>query len=222
MRVLGINAVVHDPALARVADRQNVAGSEEERSTRRESRTAFADRARAPHRVAAAVLFDRDGTLIVDVPANADPARVVPMPHARAALDRLRAAGIATAVVSNQSAVASGILLERDVAAINARTEELLGPLGPIFVCTHAATAGCACRKPAPGMIEAAASALHVATRDCVVIGDIGADIEAAAAAGARSILVATPVTRAEEIAAAPRVAADLAEAVEAVLAGAV
>jgi phosphoglycolate phosphatase-like HAD superfamily hydrolase len=52
-----------------------------------------------------------------------------------------------------------------------------------------------------------------------VVIGDIGADVEAARAAGAQAILVPTPVTRAEEIAAAPEVAPDLAAAVDRILA---
>ena len=54
----------------------------------------------------------------------------------------------------------------------------------------------------------------------CVVIGDIGADVEAATAAGAASILVPTPVTRAEEVAAAPCVAHDFAAAIDLVLAG--
>jgi len=167
------------------------------------------------------VLFDRDGTLIVDVPNNADPARVIPMPAARGALARLRDAGVATAVVTNQSGVALGRLRPDDVRAINERTESLLGPLGPILMCVHAPEAGCSCRKPAPGLIIAAAHALGVSPRDCVVIGDIGADVEAARAAGARAILVATPVTRPEEIAAAPLVASDLDAAVTAVLGGA-
>jgi histidinol-phosphate phosphatase family protein len=181
----------------------------------------LADRERAPHPLAAAVLLDRDGTLIVDVPHNADPGRVVAMPHAFAALERLRDAGIPTAVVSNQSGVALGMLKREDVSAVNAQMEALLGPLGPVFVCEHAAAERCTCRKPAPGMIEAAARALGVAPRDCVMIGDIGADIEAARAAGARAILVATAVTRREEIVAAPHVAANLGEAVSAVLNGA-
>jgi beta-phosphoglucomutase-like phosphatase (HAD superfamily) len=63
-----------------------------------------------------------------------------------------------------------------------------------------------------------AAGALHVDPRRCVVIGDIGADVQAAAAAGARGILVPTSVTRAEEIDAAPEVASSLREAVDLVL----
>ena len=60
-----------------------------------------------------------------------------------------------------------------------------------------------------------AAGRLGVAPDRCAVIGDIGADVEAARAAGARGVLVPTPHTRPEEVAAATEVAADLGEAVE-------
>jgi histidinol-phosphate phosphatase family protein len=174
---------------------------------------------RAPNPSApAAVLFDRDGTLVVDVPYNGDPERVVPMPGAREALARLRAAGIPTAVVSNQSGVARGRLRPEQVEAVNRRVEELLGPLGPWLLCQHGPDDGCRCRKPAPGLVEAAARALGVEPHDCVVIGDVGADVEAASAAGARPVLVPTPATRAEEVATAPEVAGDLTEAVDLLL----
>jgi histidinol-phosphate phosphatase family protein len=165
-----------------------------------------------------AVLFDRDGTLVVDVPYNGDPDRVVVAPGAREAVGRLRAAGVATAVVSNQSGVARGLLRVEQVEAVNRRVEELLGPLGPWFWCVHGPWEGCGCRKPAPGLIKAAAGALGVDPADCVVIGDVGSDVEAALAAGARAVLVPTVVTRAEEVAAAPVVAPDLVAAVELLL----
>ena len=161
-----------------------------------------------------AVLLDRDGTLIVDVPGNADPARVVAMPGAREAVARLRAAGVALAVVSNQGAVARGALTPADVLAVNRRIEELLGPFGGWFICPHAPDDGCGCRKPAPGMVLAAAAALGVRPADCVMIGDTGADVDAARAAGARAVLVPNAVTRAEEVAQAPEVATDLGAAV--------
>jgi histidinol-phosphate phosphatase family protein len=166
----------------------------------------------------AAVLFDRDGTLIEDVPANADPARVAAMPGAAEAVARVRAAGLRTAVVSNQAALARGTLTPAAFAAVNRRVEALLGPLGPWVVCAHAPEEGCGCRKPAPGLVRRAAAALGVPPAACVVVGDIGADVEAAHAAGARAILVPTPVTRAEEIAAAPAVAPDLPAAVAMIL----
>ena len=151
----------------------------------------------------AAVLFDRDGTLVVDVPYNGDPDRVQPVPGARAALDRLRAAGVPTALVSNQSGIARGLLTREQVDAVNARLEELVGPLGPVLVCEHGPDDGCGCRKPAPGMVLAAAAALGVDPADCALVGDIGADVGAAVAAGARAVLVPTSVTRVEEVDAA-------------------
>ena len=163
----------------------------------------------------AAVLLDRDGTLVRDVPYNGDPCAVEPMPGAREALDRLRVAGVPIAVISNQSGVARGTIGIADVHAVNARIEELLGPLGPWQICTHDPTHGCPCRKPEPGLVRDAAAALGVDVEGCVVIGDIGADVEAARRAGARGILVPTGATRHEEITAADVVAGDLGAAVD-------
>ena len=175
---------------------------------------------RTPHQLPAAVLFDRDGTLVRDVPYNGDPSRVEPMPGARAALDRLRAAGIPTAVVSNQSGIARGLLSRQQVDAVNERVDAVLGPLGPFLVCEHGPEDGCGCRKPAPGMVRAAAQVLGVDPAECAMIGDIGADVGAAQAAGARPVLVPTPVTRQEEVDAAPEVAPDLLAAVALLLDG--
>jgi histidinol-phosphate phosphatase family protein len=185
-------------------------------------RRLLADRDRAPRPAQRpdAVLLDRDGTLVVDVPYNGDPTRVRPMPGARRALDRLRAAGIPLAVVSNQSGIARGLLTESDVAAVNRRIEELLGPLGPWLVCPHGPAEGCGCRKPAPGMVLEAAALLGVDPERCAVVGDIGADVDAARAAGARALLVPTRRTRSDEVDAAPERAADLEEAVELLLGG--
>ena len=168
----------------------------------------------------AAVLFDRDGTLVDDVAYNGDPARVVPRDGAREAVALVREAGVPTAVVSNQSGVARGLLTAGQVVAVNHRIEQLLGPLGPWCVCPHGPDDGCACRKPAPGLVRRAARRLGVDVRRCVVVGDIGGDVEAATAAGARAVLVPTTKTRAEEVAAAPVVADDLVHAVELALGG--
>ncbi|MFD0371205.1 HAD-IIIA family hydrolase [Streptomyces sp. NPDC127114] len=166
-----------------------------------------------------AVLFDRDGTLIVDVPYNGDPRRVFPLPGAEEAVTLLRSLGVPVGVVSNQSGVARGILTRRQVSDVQRRVEGLLGPFDVWAVCPHGPDDGCACRKPAPGLVLAACARLGARPSRTVVIGDIGTDMDAALAAGARGVLVPTPVTLPEEIAAAPRTAPDLAAAVRIALA---
>jgi HAD superfamily hydrolase (TIGR01662 family) len=165
-----------------------------------------------------AVLFDRDGTLVVDVPYNGDPRRVVPMPSAWEALAALRALGMPVGVVSNQSGVARGKLTFRQVSAVQRRIDALLGPFAVWAVCPHGPDDGCRCRKPAPGLVLAACERLGVCPSRTVVIGDIGSDVTAALAAGARGVLVPTAATRPEEIAAAPETAPDLLHAVRLVL----
>ncbi len=164
----------------------------------------------------AAVLFDRDGTLVHDVPYNGDPALVRPVAGARQLLADLRSAGVKVGVVSNQSGIARGLLSKAQVAQVNARIDRELGPFGTWQICPHLAGDQCVCRKPLPGMVIAAARELGVAPHECAVIGDIEADVLAARAAGATGVLVPTPVTRASEIDRAELVAADLRAAVQA------
>jgi HAD superfamily hydrolase (TIGR01662 family) len=160
-----------------------------------------------------AVLFDRDGTLIRDVPYNGDPGLVEPVPGAAAAVRAVRRHGLAVAMITNQSGIARGLLGQADAEAVNARVSQLLGPFDAVRLCPHGESEECGCRKPAPGMVLAAAAELGVAPRECVVVGDIGADVAAARAAGARGVLVPTPQTSPAELAGV-RVAGDLAEAV--------
>ena len=169
--------------------------------------------------VPAAVLFDRDGTLIRDVPYNGRPELVEAMPGAAVAVARLRSAGVRLGVVTNQSGVGRGLISAAQMEAVNRRVEELLGPFGAWAVCPHDAADGCACRKPAPYLVQLAAAELGVDPADCVVIGDIGSDAAAALAAGARVILVPTPVTRPAETAGVPA-ARGLAQAAAALLGG--
>jgi histidinol-phosphate phosphatase family protein len=165
-----------------------------------------------------AVLLDRDGTLVVDVPYNGDPGRVAPVDGAADAVAALRDAGLALAVVTNQSGIGRGMITARQVDAVNARIDRLIGPLGPWVVCPHAPDAGCECRKPKPGLVVRAAALLGVPPAACVVVGDRAADVGAAAAAGARSILVPSPATGDADRAAAPVVADSLRGAVDLIL----
>ena len=150
------------------------------------------------------MLFDRDETLIADEPFNGDPEKVTALPETRALLDRLRASGLRLAVVSNQSGVGRGYITMDQVAAVNRRVDELLGPFGGFFICPHAPEDACECRKPKPKLILDAARALGVAPDACLVVGDRDSDVAAAQNAGATPLKVDGP--------------RDLAEAVEATL----
>jgi histidinol-phosphate phosphatase family protein len=171
-----------------------------------------------PVRALRAVLFDRDGTLVHDVPYNGDPERVVPVAGATEAVARLRAAGVAVGLVTNQSGVARGLVDERSVDAVNGRVAELVGGFDSVRVCLHGPDDGCACRKPAPGMVLDAAAELGVPPDAVAVVGDIGADVDAAEAAGARGVLVPTPRTRPDEVARAAQTAPDVTAAVDLLL----
>jgi histidinol-phosphate phosphatase family protein len=157
-----------------------------------------------------AVLFDRDGTLIQDVPYNGDPAKVRLMPGAHEALDSLRLRGIRTGVVTNQSGVGRGLLTVEQVRAVNRRVDDLLGRFSTWQFCPHRPDDGCSCRKPRPGLVLAACTALDVPPAQTIVVGDTAADVGAAAAAGALPVLVPNAVTLPGEIEDAPIVAGNL------------
>ena len=185
------------------------------------ARGAWAHRHATPWRgVPELVLLDRDGTLVHDVPYNGDPALVAPVDGAVDALERLRRAGVRVGVVSNQSGVGSGRISADQVEAVNARVAELLGPFDVWRWCPHRRDEACECRKPAPGLVKDACAATGVPAERCVVVGDIGSDVEAAEAAGATGVLVPTPQTRADEVARAGHVAPTLTDAVDDLLRG--
>ena len=138
-----------------------------------------------------AVFLDKDGTLVVDVPYNVDPARIELAPFARDAAQALHAAGYALVVVTNQSGIARGLFDAKALLPVKARLAELLGvPLAGFYHCPHGTDDGCACRKPAPGMLLEAAANLGIDLTRSWMIGDILNDVEAGRRAGCRTILV--------------------------------
>jgi D-glycero-D-manno-heptose 1,7-bisphosphate phosphatase len=155
------------------------------------------------------VLFDRDETIIVDEPFNGDPEKVVPAPGARALLDRLRAAGLPLAIVSNQSGVGRGMITLEQVDAVNRRVDELIGPFAGFFVCPHAPQDACECRKPKPKLVLDAAAALGVDPACCVVVGDRESDVQAARSAGAIPIKIDGTHQLADAVEAILRLAAE-------------
>jgi len=127
---------------------------------------------------------------VIDVPYNGDPDLVQLVPGAREALDRLRIAGLRVGVLTNQSGVGRGMISEKQMHAVNARVDELLGPFDGWFVCPHAPDDDCDCRKPKPKLVFDAAERWGVPASEIVVVGDKESDVEVARNAGARAIRV--------------------------------
>jgi D,D-heptose 1,7-bisphosphate phosphatase len=202
-------------------------------AARREAPTIFPDRpASGRDGTRPAVFLDRDGTLIEHVHYLSDPARVRLLPGAAEALRRLRRAGFARVLVTNQSAIGRGMLTVGRLAEIHAELESQLAAAGAtldaIYYCP-AAPAGddrtvveCPDRKPGPGMLLGAAAEMGLDLGASWMIGDLISDVLAGINAGCRSILVqsgrATPADLAAATDARSPIAADLATAVDLIL----
>jgi histidinol-phosphate phosphatase family protein len=146
----------------------------------------------------AAVFLDKDGTLVENVPYNADPARVRFAPGVGPALARLTRAGFRLFVVSNQPGVALGYFPLAALTPVSQRMLDLARQAGAtlhgFYYCPHvpgdAAAMSCGCRKPAPGLLLQAAAQHDVELAASWMVGDILDDVEAGHRAGCRSVLV--------------------------------
>jgi len=145
------------------------------------------------------VFIDKDGTLVVDVPYNVDPARVHFTPRALEGLSELQRAGYALVVVTNQPGLAAGRYSRAEFARLQRALEERLRREGGIelagfYTCPHAPAPSpalaCLCRKPAPGMLRQAALAHGFDLGRSWMVGDILDDIEAGHRAGCRTVLL--------------------------------
>jgi len=116
---------------------------------------------------------------------------------------RLTGAGLLVSVTTNQSGVGRGLFDAAAVDAVHARmlseAREAGARIDAVFVCPHAPQDHCRCRKPAPGLVEAAIAAAGIPPAKTVMVGDAQRDLEAAHAAGVRAVLVRTGKGRATE-----------------------
>ena len=119
-----------------------------------------------------------------------------PIPGSLQAIAGLNKAGYQVVITTNQSGLARGLFDIDTLNAIHHRLYDELdrvgGHLDGIFFCPHRPSDNCNCRKPRPGMLEQVARRFHVELAETWVIGDSTPDLEAAHAAGARSMLVLT------------------------------
>jgi D-glycero-D-manno-heptose 1,7-bisphosphate phosphatase len=143
------------------------------------------------------VILDRDGTINVDSPDYIkSPGEWQPIPGSLVAIARLQQADYRVVVATNQSGIGRGLFDTQALFAIHDKLQRALGQVGgridAFFFCPHKADDRCGCRKPQPGMLIEVARRFNVAIEDAFMVGDSRKDLDAAAAAGARPVLVLT------------------------------
>ena len=148
-----------------------------------------------------AVFIDRDGTLIKDVPYNANPELISLEYYAVEMLQRLKSKGYLLILISNQSGIARGYFSEDDLRKMHEGLRRKLSQhnilLDGIYYCPHLPggtqkeyAIECDCRKPKPGLIYKAAKDFNIDLNESWMIGDILNDVEAGNAAGCQTILI--------------------------------
>jgi D-glycero-D-manno-heptose 1,7-bisphosphate phosphatase len=143
------------------------------------------------------VILDRDGTINEDSEDYIkSPDEWRPIKGSLEAIARLTQADYRVVVATNQSGIARGLFDTRTLFAIHDTLLRALaqhgGRIDAFFFCPHAPEAGCACRKPQPGMLLELARRFNVPLDQAYMVGDTLRDLQAAAAAGARPVLVLT------------------------------
>lgn len=143
------------------------------------------------------ILLDRDGVINENRPNHVRTwSEFKFLPGALSALSRLAELNWPIAVVTNQSIIDRGLATQETVEEINARmiaeVQAAGGRIDGVWYCPHAPEAGCNCRKPAPGLLLAAADTLALDLQRSFLIGDAISDVQAAQAAGTCPIMVRT------------------------------
>ena len=153
--------------------------------------------------VGKAVFLDRDDTLIEDPGYISDPGQVKLMPGVELAIRSLHEAGYQIIVVTNQSAIARGMLTEETLERIHAEVRRQLSAKGvhvdAIYFCpfhpegtVEQYAIDSDLRKPRPGMLLKAAADLDLDLARSWMVGDSPRDIEAGLRAGCRTIRIRT------------------------------
>jgi D-glycero-D-manno-heptose 1,7-bisphosphate phosphatase len=151
----------------------------------------------------AAIFLDRDGTINEEVGYMESLDRLIIIPAAFEAIRLINLSGLKAVVVTNQAAVAKGIVTEAFVRKMHDHLQSLLRRKGAaidaFYYCPHHPADGfseyrriCDCRKPAPGLLLQAAREMDIDLAASFMVGDRYRDMEAAHAAGLKGVLVKT------------------------------
>jgi len=142
-----------------------------------------------------AVFLDRDGVVNRAIlregrpypPASLSDLRV--LPGVREACRKLREAGFALILITNQPDIARGSVSAGEVAEINSLLQRFL-QLDDIRMCPHDDSAHCSCRKPRPGLLLDAARTWDINLGESYIVGDRWRDVEAGQRAGCQAVFV--------------------------------
>ena len=140
------------------------------------------------------------------------------------AVHSLKRAGLLVIVVTNQPDIGNGLVDPAEVAAMHTKLKRRLA-IDDVKMCPHRQNAGCACRKPKPGMLLAAARERRIDLKKSFMVGDRWSDVVAGQAVGCYTIFIdrgyqemrqARPDGHAASLAAAARLVLSLIQPVEA------
>jgi D-glycero-D-manno-heptose 1,7-bisphosphate phosphatase len=150
-----------------------------------------------------AIFFDRDGTLIEEIGHLHRVEDIRIYPEAFAAVRRVNQSGTLAIVITNQSAIARGLLKEKELGDLHRFLQEAFhreqARIDAFYYCPHHPEVGrgiyhreCTCRKPQPGMLLRAAQEFQLRLAACYMIGDKLIDVEAGHRAGCQAVLIKT------------------------------
>jgi D-glycero-D-manno-heptose 1,7-bisphosphate phosphatase len=170
--------------------------------------------------LSAAVFVDRDGTIIEDRDYCSDPKDVKIFPGATETLRRLKSSGFKLIIITNQSGIGRGLFTLEQYRAVEAEVLRQLGDdlIDASYFCPDAPGQHCNCRKPATGMVVAAAREHQLSLSRSFLIGDKETDVECGHNAGVRAIRVKTGPHGATGDSKADWIAEDLSAAVQIIL----
>jgi D-glycero-D-manno-heptose 1,7-bisphosphate phosphatase len=143
------------------------------------------------------VVLDRDGVVNFDSDQYIkSPEEWTAIPGSLEAIARLTQAGFHVVIATNQSGLGQGLFDMDTLNAMHNKMHKAVNQLGgrieAVFFCPHTKDAGCACRKPRPGMLLEIAERYKLSLAGIPAVGDSLRDLQAASAAGAKPVLVLT------------------------------
>lgn len=146
------------------------------------------------------IILDRDGVINHDsLEYIKTPDEWIPIPGSLDAIARLHQHGYTIAVATNQSGIARGYYSLETLNKIHSKMLTLVkqagGEIAHIEFCPHLPDAGCACRKPKPGMLLSIAQHFGVTLKGVPYLGDRKSDIESGLAANAQPVLISTEIS---------------------------